>query len=62
MKKLIHAVVAVTSLSGLSGCITAAQQIAAAQDRTCQQWVLILEQTPTTPIAGLSCPGNKLRA
>jgi hypothetical protein len=38
MKKLIHAAVGVACLSGLSGCITAAQQIAAAQDRTCQQW------------------------
>jgi acetyl-CoA acetyltransferase len=40
MKKLIHAVIAVACLSGLAGCNTAAQQVAAAQDRTCRDWGL----------------------
>jgi hypothetical protein len=40
MKKLIHAVVAVACLSGLAVGVTAAQQVAAAQDRTCRDYGL----------------------
>jgi hypothetical protein len=67
MKKLIHAAVAVACLSGLAGCVTAAQQVATAQDKTCRDWGLkpgtdALCQLPAGAFLSATGEGHRTRA